>query len=166
MTLTEEQKNKIIDIIDIKLKDFYGKLNDDPEKRQRLGQFYTPGKVCIKMIEKYDCESFSGKTVLDPCCGSGNLLIVMLCIGADLDKLYGNDYDKDAVELCRERLLKAATYLGLDKSKFRNWQIHQGNALHKICLTTFCEDYYDLYDVRRIDDLSYVQGDYIQESLF
>ena len=120
MTLTEEQKNKIIDVIDAKLKDFYGKLNTNPEKRQRLGQFYTPGRVCIKMLEKYDCDDFSGKTVLDPCCGSGNLLIAMLCAGADLDKLYGNEYDKDAVELCQERLLKAADYLNLDKSKFRN----------------------------------------------
>lgn len=166
MKLTEEQKNKIIDVLDVKLKDYYGKLNDDPEKRSRLGQFYTPGKVCVKMIEKFDCDDFSGKAILDPCCGSGNLLIAMLCAGADIDKLYGNEFDKDAVDLCKERLLKAADCLGVDKTKFRDWQIHQGNALHKICLTTFEEDYYKLYDVRRINDADYAIGDYVQESLF
>lgn len=168
MILTDKQKQTILDIIDSKLKDFYGKLNDDPEKRKRLGQFYTPGKVCIMMLEKYECESLAGKTVLDPTAGSGNLLIACLCAGADLDKVFGNEYDKDAVELCRERILKAADYLGLDKSKFRYWQIHRGNALQKKCLTNFSEDYIKDYNVKYIDNLDYYQDKefYEQVSLF
>lgn len=168
MKLTEEQKNKIIDIIDNKLKDFYGELNDDPEKRVELGQFYTPGKVCIELIEKYNCDSLAGKNILDPTCGSGNLLIACLCAGADLDKIYGNEYDAVAVRICKERILQAADYLGLDKSGFRDWQIHQGNALQRRCLTDFGPEYSTYstgtstivshYNPAYIDDLEYAQS--------
>lgn len=158
MKLTDKQKQDILRIIDVELKDFYGKLNSDPEKRKRLGQFYTPGKVCIMMLEKFSYESLAGKTILDPTCGSGNLLIGCLCAGADLDKLYGNEYDPDAVDLCKKRLLMAADLLGIDKSKFRDFQIHRGNALQKRCLTEFDEEYEKNYDVRGIDDLDYAQG--------
>lgn len=158
MKLTEQQKQDIFRVIDVELKDFYGKLNSDLEKRKRLGQFYTPGKVCIMMLERYECESLAGKTILDPTCGSGNLLIAALCAGADIDKLFGNEYDADAVELCGERILKAADLLCIDKSKFRSWQIHRGNALQARCLTEFDEEYEKNYDVRGIDDLDYAQG--------
>lgn len=165
MKLTEEQKNKIKEVIDDRLKDFYGKLNNDPEKRKRLGQLYTSGKVCIMMIEKYDCSSLAGKTIPDPTCGSGNLLIACLCAGADIDKVYGNEYDQVAVDLCRERILQAAECLGLDKDKFRSWQIHRGNALQKRCLTDFSEAYEKDYCVDLIDDLNYAQGKAYVEQL-
>lgn len=158
MKLTDKQKQDIFEVIDNKLKDFYGKLNDDPEKRKKLGQFYTPGKLCVMMIEKYDCESLEGKSILDPTCGSGNLLIACLCAGADLDKIYGNEYDEDAVILCRERILKAADYLGLDKTKFRDFQIHQGNALQARSITEFDQAYLNNYNPEGIDDLEYAQG--------
>lgn len=158
MKLTEKQKETIHDIIDNKLKDFYGVLNNDSEKKKRLGQFYTPGKLIIMMLEKYETESLAGKTILDPTCGSGNLLIGCLCAGADIDKIFGNEYDIDAVNLCKERIKLAAEYLGLDFSKFNSWQIHRGNALQTRCLIEFGPEYEENYRTEAIDDLDYAQG--------
>lgn len=118
MKLTEEQKQLIIDILDSE--EFKTTLYEglDEDKRNALGQFYTPAKVCIKMIEMFDCESFADKPILDPTCGSGNLLIAMLCAGADSDKIYGNDYDKDALDLAYKRINRACDLL--NKPHIRN----------------------------------------------
>ena len=143
MKLSEEIKQQIIDILDSKefMSDLYEGL--DEQKRIELGQFYTPGKICIQMIEKFSLDTLSGKTILDPTVGSGNLLIACLIAGADSDKVYGNEYDSVAVDLCRKRINRACDILG--KPHIRDWQIHQGNALHKFALTYFDEDYEEMY---------------------
>ena len=143
MKLSEKVKQQIIDILDSKefMSDLYEGL--DEEKRIKLGQFYTPGAICIKMIEKFSWNTLSGKVIEDPTCGSGNLLIACLIAGADSDKLFGNEYDSVAVDLCRKRLNRACDILG--KPRIKDWQIHQGNALHKFALTYFDEDYEEMY---------------------
>lgn len=143
MKLSAETKQLIIDLIDGELKaSVYEGLTE--EKRKRLGQVYTPGKICIQMIEKFETvDSLTGQTILDPCCGSGNLLIACLIAGADVDKLFGNDYDEVAVELCRKRLNRVCDILG--KPHIKDWQIHQGNALHRFAVTYFGEDYEEMY---------------------
>jgi SAM-dependent methyltransferase len=143
MQLSAETKQRIIDLIDGELKaSVYEGLTE--EKRKQLGQVYTPGKICIQMIEKFETvDTLSGQTILDPCCGSGNLLIACLIAGADVDKLFGNDYDEIAVELCKKRLNQVCDILG--KPHIKDWQIHQGNALHKFAVTFFGEDYNEMY---------------------
>jgi SAM-dependent methyltransferase len=143
MKLSAETKQLIIDLIDGELKaSVYEGLTE--EKRKRLGQVYTPGKICIQMIEKFETvDSLTGQTILDPCCGSGNLLIACLIAGADVDKLFGNDYDEIAVELCKKRLNRVCDILG--KPHIKDWQIHQGNALHRFAVTYFGEDYEEMY---------------------
>lgn len=143
MKLSTETKQRIIDLIDGELKaSVYKGLTE--EKRKQLGQVYTPGKICIQMIEKFETvDSLAGQTILDPCCGSGNLLIACLIAGADIDKLFGNDYDDVAVKLCRERLNQVCDILG--KPHIKDWQIHQGNALHRFAVTYFGEDYEEMY---------------------
>lgn len=138
-----EAGQKIVDILDSKefMSDLYEGL--DEKTRDELGQFYTPAKICIQMIEMFKATEFSGKNILDPCCGSGNLLIAMLAAGADSDKIYGNDYDERAVKLCRKRINRACDILG--KPYIQDWQIHQGNALHEFALTYFGNDYKDYY---------------------
>ena len=174
MQLSTETKQRIIDLIDGELKaSVYEGLNE--EKRKQLGQVYTPGKICIQMIDKLETvESLAGYTILDPCCGSGNLLIACLIAGADSDKLFGNDYDEIAVELCRKRINRACDLL--DKPHIKDWQIHQGNALHKFALTYFDEDYEEMYfdsidskaqpavRKRKLEDSSY--DAYLQSSRF
>jgi SAM-dependent methyltransferase len=157
-----EAGQKIVDILDSKefMSDLYEGLDD--KTREELGQFYTPAKICIQMIEMFNATDFSGKNVLDPCCGSGNLLIAMLAAGADSDKVYGNDYDYRAVKLCRKRINRACDILG--KPHIQDWQIHQGNALHEFALTYFDADYDEMYfdglkqeaaKKRKLDDEKY-----------
>ena len=144
MKLSEEVKNKIIEILDSDY--FKNSLYVDADgneldkaKRDELGQFYTPGKICIKMIEKFKWETLSGKNILDPTVGSGNLLIACLIAGADSDKIFGNEYDADIIPTCRNRINKACDILG--KPHIQDWQIHQGNALIADCLTEFGPEY-------------------------
>ena len=164
MKLSEEVKNKIIEILDSQefKSNLYEGLSD--EKRKELGQFYTPGKLCIQMIEKFDCDSLSNKNILDPTCGSGNLLIACLIAGADSDKLFGNEYDNVAVDLCRKRLNRCCDIL--NKPHIKDYQIHQGNALGKWCLTDFSEEYLTKFDPQYIDDENYINNKQKQVSLF
>ena len=164
MKLSEEVKNKIIEILDSQ--EFKSNLYEGltEEKRKELGQFYTPGKLCIQMIEKFDCDSLSNKNILDPTCGSGNLLIACLIAGADSDKLFGNEYDSIAVELCRKRLNRCCDIL--NKPHIKDYQIHQGNALGKWCLTDFSEEYLTKFDPQYIDDENYINNKQKQVSLF
>ena len=149
MVLSEEVKNKIKEILDSKefISDLYEGL--DKKKRAELGMVYTPAKVCIQMIEKFECDTLAGKNILDPACGSGNLLIACLIAGADSDKLYGNEFDLTAVNLCRKRINRACDLLG--KPYIRDWQIHQGDATEASCLTNFGPDYE--YKVQEPGDL-------------
>ena len=164
MKLSEEAKNKIIEILDSQeLKsNLYEGLSE--EKRKKLNQFYTPGRLCIQMIEKFDCDSLSNKNILDPTCGSGNLLIACLIAGADSDKLFGNEYDSIAVDLCRKRLNRCCDIL--NKPHIKDYQIHQGNALGKWCLTDFSEEYLTNFDPQYIDDENYINNKQKQISLF
>ena len=164
MKLSEEAKNKIIEILDSQ--EFKSNLYEglSEEKRKELGQFYTPGKLCIQMIEKFDCDSLSNKNILDPTCGSGNLLIACLIAGADPDKLFGNEYDSVAVDLCRKRLNRCCDIL--NKPHIKDYQVHQGNALGKWCLTDFSEEYLTKFDSQYIDDENYINNKQKQVSLF
>lgn len=144
MKLTEETKNKIIEILDSDYfkNSLYVGVNGkelDKAKRDALGQVYTPGKICIKMIEKFKWDTLSDKNILDPTVGSGNLLIACLIAGADSDKVFGNEYDADIIPTCRNRINKACDILG--KPHIRDWQIHQGNALIPDCSTEFGPEY-------------------------
>lgn len=139
MILTKEQEQQIIDILEST--EFKADLYDglDEKKRVELGQFYTPASICIKLINKFECDSLSGFNILDPTCGSGNLLIACLIAGADVDKLYGNDYDPEVVPLCVKRINRACEIL--NKPYINDWQIHQGDALDSFSLTYFGPDY-------------------------
>ena len=139
MILSEEVKERIIEILDSKefISDLYAGLTADQKKK--LGQVYTPARVCIQMLESFECETLSNKTILDPACGSGNLLIACLIAGADSDKIYGNELDPVAASLGVKRVNRACEILG--KSRIKPWQIHVGDATDPYCLNTFGKDY-------------------------
>ena len=84
--------------------------------------------------------------------------------GADSDQLFGNEYDEIAVELCRKRLNRCCDIL--NKPHIKNYQIHQGNALGKWCLTDFSEEYLTKFDPQYIDDENYINNKQKQVSLF
>lgn len=110
------------------------------KERQELDQFFTPPEISIRLIE--ELSDLSGN-VLDPTSGSGNLLAAALIAGADVDKVFGNEYDETMVKLCRERLNKVCDLL--NKPHIQDYQIHQGNALHRFAITYFGEDYEEMY---------------------
>ena len=162
MTLTEEIKNKIVEEYESFKEHMYA--GKSLEQRKTLDQFFTPPSLTIQMIEKFDCDTLAGKNILDPTSGSGNLLVACLIAGADPDKLYGNDYDNDMVILCRKRLKDVCNMM--NKAGFKDYQIHRGNALQKFCLNYFEEDYDQIYNFNKIDDLSYDPDDGVKEELW
>ena len=121
MIISEEVKQKI--------KNEYSSFKDIQyagktlEERRELDAFFTPPELTIKMIEKF--ESIENKTILDPTCGTGNLLAACIIAGANPEMVYGNEFDPSFVKLCQERLGK----LGVP-----SYHIHQGDALKKECL--------------------------------
>ena len=139
MVLTEEVKQNIIDILDSD--EFMSNLYEGltAEQRKKLGMVYTPANVCIQLIEMFECDTLAGRNILDPACGSGNLLIACLIAGADSDKIYGNEFDPTAVALCRRRVNRACKLLG--KPYIKEWQIHEGDAARARCLTDFSKGY-------------------------
>ena len=139
------------------------------EERDELAQFFTPPEISIKLLEMYNVESLINKVIQDPCSGSGNLLAAAIIAGADLDKVLGNDYDAAMVKLCRERIRtipdrleeidkEFANSLKAKLKDFKDWQIHQGNALQARCLIEFGEEYNNNYNPEYIDDLEYAQS--------
>lgn len=162
MILTEEIKNKIIEEYESFKEHMYA--GKSLEQRKTLDQFFTPPSLTIQMIEKFDCDNLGGKNILDPTSGSGNLLVACLIAGADPDKLYGNDYDNDMVILCRKRLKDVCNKM--NKGGFKDYQIHRGNALQKFCLNYFEEDYDQIYNFNKIDDLSYDPDEGVKEELW
>ena len=134
MKLTDKQKQAIID----EFNSFKDKMyaSKSKEERETLGQFFTPADLTIQVLEQLDCtyEEFLDSDVIDPTSGSGNLLAAALIIGADPQRVFGNEYDATMVKACRERLKTI-------NPKVRDWQIHQGNALIPDCLTEFSPEY-------------------------
>lgn len=130
---------------------------ESPEEiRTKLGQFFTPADISLQMLELLETDSLSGREIIDPTSGSGNLLAAALIAGADSDKVFGNEYDQRMVNACKERLNKVCDLLG--KPHIQDWQIHQGNALQARCLIEFGEEYDTNYNPEYIDDLKYAQS--------
>ena len=116
MKLSEETKNRIQAEYDAwKEIQYVGK---DKKERQKLGQYFTPPQLTIRMLEKF--ESLEDKDILDPCLGAGGLIAAAVIAGADPSKCYGIELDPSVLELAKKRLTK----LGVPEQNLR-----QGDAL-------------------------------------
>ena len=115
MTLSEEIKNKIQEEYDAWANMQYA--GKDKKERQKLGQFFTPPQLTIRMLEKF--ENLEGN-VLDPCLGAGGLIAAAVIAGADPSKCYGIELDPSILEVAKKRLAK----LGVPEKN-----LIQGNAL-------------------------------------
>lgn len=115
MTLTQEQINAI--------KEEYTQWKDKMyadrtlAHRKDFGQFFTPPELSIKMLERL---SDSCGTIMDPCCGAGNLLAAAIKAGFDPLNVYGIEIDNDILEIARNRL----SMLGVPTNN-----LHLGDAL-------------------------------------
>ena len=116
MKLSEETKNRIQAEYDAwKEIQYAGK---DKKERQKLGQYFTPPQLTIRMLEKF--ESLEDKDILDPCLGAGGLIAAAVIAGADPSKCYGIELDPSVLKLAKKRLTK----LGVPEQNLR-----QGDAL-------------------------------------
>ena len=110
MKLTDEQVNAI--------KEEYTQWKDGMyanrtlSERKDFGQFFTPPELSIKMLEKFDNTD---GTILDPCCGAGNLLAAAIFAGFKPDNIYGIELDPDILQIAIERL----SLLGVPKDNLR-----------------------------------------------
>ena len=115
MKLTNETKQLIINEYNEWFNQQYG--DKTIEERKELDAFFTPPELTIMMIEQFD--SIENKTILDPTCGSGNLLAGCILAGADPKLIYGNELDEELLTVCKNRLTK----LGVPESN-----LHRGDA--------------------------------------
>lgn len=161
MVVSEEIKQKIqIEFVAFRNAMYAGK---SLKERKELDQFFTPPSVTIPLLESL--KTVENIDILDPTCGSGNLLVACIIAGADPERIYGNDYDAKMVTVCRNRLNNYCKNNGLKEVPYHH--IHRGNALQKKCLTHFddcpAESYlYSKdgmhYQEKYIDDLQYAQS--------
>ena len=100
MGLSEEIKQKIKEEYNQWFDKQYA--NKTLEERQKLGAFFTPPELTIKMLEKFSNIS---EPLIDPCAGSGNLLAAAIIAGADPKKIYYNEYDPEIFEIGKKRLM-------------------------------------------------------------
>lgn len=73
--------------------------------RKSKGAYYTPSRIVQKLLQEVkQCSELTGKTVLDPCCGTGNFLLSLTKEGLPLASLHGYDLDKISLSLTRINL--------------------------------------------------------------
>ena len=98
------------------------------------------------MLEMYDCtlEEFATKTILDPTCGSGNLIMAALIAGISISKdypknVFGNELSLKPLELCRKRFTYYCKTHGMEYYDKDFWKhhLHLGNALNPDCKDGF-----------------------------
>ena len=77
--------------------------NKSLEDRQDLGAFFTPPERVIQMVEKFENLD---DDILDPTCGSGQLLVGCIMAGADPKRCYGIELDPEIHKIAVERLGK------------------------------------------------------------
>lgn len=70
------------------------------QEQKGLGAFYTPPEIALEMARQTEWKP--GQTVIDSCCGVGNLLAAMMDTYSELqeENLYGIDIDTEAIKQC------------------------------------------------------------------
>ena len=76
----------------------------DKKERQKMGAFFTPPELSIKMLEKFD--SVTDKDILDPTLGAGGLIAAAIIAGADPSRCYGIELDPNVLAVAKRRLVK------------------------------------------------------------
>ena len=72
---------------------FYQSIQSISQK-SNLGAYYTPSKLLSEI------KIPSDKTILDPCCGSGGILLNILSREHDPAKIFARDIDETALKIC------------------------------------------------------------------
>lgn len=103
MLLSDNVKQQIIDEYNNWFDSQYG--DKSLEERKQLDAFFTPPEITIQMLEQYTA-GIKNITILDPSCGTGNLLVACIIAGANPDNIYGIELDETFANICKQRLSK------------------------------------------------------------
>lgn len=140
MKISDDKKAIIEEEFEFYKEQMYANFNNK-EERQKFGAFYTPAKLSIQMVEKFD--NLDG-TILDPCVGHGALLMTAILAGANPLNCYGIELNPDTLKQCRKHLCSPTDFERIYKEKIEGNKylngkyipienIHQGNALNNDC---------------------------------
>ncbi len=80
------------------LQDCLGEFFQNNISRGKNGQFFTPEHVCDAMSAMLINKGEQNKTILDPCCGSGRMLLSVAKISRN-NTFYGADIDYRCVKM-------------------------------------------------------------------
>lgn len=78
--------------------------------RNREGIYYTPESIVEEMLAMIEDPDIASKTLLDPCCGSGNFIIGAIKRGIPPQNIYGYDIDPNGVEITKRRIEELTGY--------------------------------------------------------
>ena len=86
------------------------------ERQKQTAEHFTPESIVQEMLDLVDNENWAdeNRTFLDPCCGDGNILELILLNKLKqghnhtkaLSTIYGVELMPDNVDACRKRLLE------------------------------------------------------------
>ena len=88
---------------------------------KKAGEFYTPQEVSEILSEIVVTDKTRLKSVYDPTCGSGSLLL-RTARGGNADTIYGQEKNPTTFNLCRMNML-------LHGIKYKDFEIHNGDTL-------------------------------------
>ena len=88
---------------------------------KKAGEFYTPQEVSEVLSEIVVTGKTRLKSVYDPTCGSGSLLL-RTARGGNADTIYGQEKNPTTFNLCRMNML-------LHGIKYKDFEIHNGDTL-------------------------------------
>lgn len=124
-----------------------------------IGKVYTPRFVVEKILDDIDFnnENILGKTILDPACGDGRFLVIVAeriikystrqNLKENLEKIYGWDIDKQAVNKCITNLNELISDYELNV----NWNITICNSIEKLQSN-------NLFQQQEIQKFDYIVG--------
>lgn len=72
---------------------------------KKAGEFYTPQKVSTLLARLVTCEKRKLRSVYDPTCGSGSLLLRVKKEAESVGKIYGQELNRTTYNLARMNLL-------------------------------------------------------------
>ena len=122
------------------LKDCLGDHFMEILSSERKGQFFTPQSLC-DMMAAITGDYESGKTVSDPCCGSGRMLLSAAKINRDL-MFWGCDIDLQCcqmtlINMCLNGLRGVVSHMDtLQNKEWRRWVIE----LHPIYFVPYIRE--------------------------
>lgn len=92
---------------------------------KKAGEFYTPAQVSTLLARLVTTRKKSLKSVYDPTCGSGSLLLrINRQEGVDVGQFYGQELNRTTYNLARMNML-------LHGIKYQDFDIHQEDTLKK-----------------------------------